>query len=56
MKEKLTGETLGKDFVKQFDQMAAEAEQTADDLKRQVESMRALVGTAIRHLRKKGKR
>jgi DNA-binding CsgD family transcriptional regulator len=55
MKEKLTGEVLGKDFVKRFDQMAAAAEQTADELKRQVESMRALVGTAIRRL-KKGKR
>jgi hypothetical protein len=56
LKEKLTGESLGKDFVKQFDQMAAEVEQTADELKRQVESMRDLVGTAIRQLTKKRKR
>ena len=56
LKEELTGEALGKDFVKQFDQMAAAAEQTADELKRQVESMRDLVGTAMRRLSKKGKR
>jgi hypothetical protein len=56
MKEKLTGESLGKDFVKQFDQLAAAAEQTADELKRQVDSMRDLVGTAMRQLSKKGKR
>jgi molybdenum-dependent DNA-binding transcriptional regulator ModE len=56
MKERLTGESLGKEFVKQFDKMAAEVEETADELKRQVESMRDLVGTAMRRLNKKGKR
>src|SRR3954471_22094240 len=56
LKEELTGEALGKDFVKRFDQIAAAAEQTADELKRQVESMRDLVGTAMRRLSKKGKR
>ena len=56
MKEKLTGESLGKEFVKQFNQMAATAEQTADELKRQVESMRDLVATAMRQLSKKRKR
>jgi DNA-binding CsgD family transcriptional regulator len=56
MKEKLTGESLGKDFVKHFDQMAAAAERAADELKRQVESMRELVSTAVRRLSKKGKR
>jgi hypothetical protein len=50
------GEALRMDFVKQFDQMAAAAEQTADELKRQVESMRDLVSTAMRRLSKKGKR
>jgi DNA-binding CsgD family transcriptional regulator len=56
LKEELTGEALGKDFVKQFDQMADAAEHAADELKRQVESMRDLVGTAMRRLSKKGKR
>jgi DNA-binding CsgD family transcriptional regulator len=56
LKEELTGDALGKDFVKKFDQMAAAAEQTADELKRQVESMRDLVSTAMRRLSKKGKR
>jgi DNA-binding CsgD family transcriptional regulator len=56
MKETLTAETLGKDFMKQFDQMAAAVEQTADELKQQVESMRTLVSTAMRHLNKKDKR
>jgi DNA-binding CsgD family transcriptional regulator len=56
MKESLTGESLGKDFVKQFDQMAAAVEQSAAELNRQVQSMRALVGTAMRRLKKKGKR
>jgi DNA-binding CsgD family transcriptional regulator len=56
LKEELTGDALGKDFVKQFDQMAAAAEQTADELKRQVKSMRDLVGTAMRRLSKKGNR
>jgi predicted ArsR family transcriptional regulator len=56
MKETLTAEALGKDFVKQFDQLATTAEQTADELKRQVEEMRDLVGTAMHWLSKKGKR
>lgn len=56
LKEELTGEPLGRDFVKRFDQMAATAEQTADELKRQVESMRELVATAMSRVSKNEKR
>ena len=56
MKETLTSESLGKDFVARFDRMAAEAERMANELKRQVESMRALISAAVKNSNKKGKR